>query len=258
MQEREDLLFERFKAKIADLGLSIDTIDEDGLIHINTGENTLEISLDNVRKSYEQDGNFDHLDNLVESIHSYLMDTPMPSWENSKHNVYLSLFPSNHDFGDCLNSPLTPSFSKNYLYHDGSQFTWITYQQLKGWEISETEFKLQVAENMRLLLNNSDVETSVLKSGEQLGYIETEIPELKAALLFADNLKDKVSSTFGWPVYCVLPVRDFCYIFSSKDRESLIEKLGTVVLKEFEESGYAITKEIIEISDEGIKAIGTY
>lgn len=258
MSRNEDLILELFTAKIADMGLSIEAIDEDGLIHIDTGTNTLQISLDNVRKSYQQDGDLEHLDKLIESIHFYLMEIPVPSWEECRRNVYLSLFPSNHDFGDCINISITPVFSKHFLYYDGNQFMWITRKQLEEWEVSQETFISQVQENMRLLLDESNLEVSVLKSGEQLGFIETAIPELKAALLFADNLKDKVSSTFGWPVYCVLPVRDFCYIFSSKDKESLTEKLGTVVLKEFEESGYAITKEIIEISDEGIKAIGTY
>lgn len=52
----QDELFDRFKTRIEDLGLTINKVDEDGLIHIDIGENTLRISLDNVRKSFEQDG----------------------------------------------------------------------------------------------------------------------------------------------------------------------------------------------------------
>jgi len=81
---------------------------------------------------------------------------------------------------------------------------------------------------------------------------------LKSALLFSTNLKQKVSSIIGWPIYCVLPVRDFCYIFSASDKDKLINELGQTVVKEYNESGYEITKEIIKISYDGIEAIGKY
>ena len=45
----QDEIFDRFKSRLEDLGLTMDKIDEEGLIHIDIGENTLRISLDNVR-----------------------------------------------------------------------------------------------------------------------------------------------------------------------------------------------------------------
>ena len=72
------------------------------------------------------------------------------------------------------------------------------------------------------------------------------------------KLKQKISSILGWPIYAVLPVRDFCYMFSVQDKDRIIESLGATVIKEYNESGYEITKEIIEISDSGVNAIGKY
>ena len=70
----EDIVLVRFKSRIEDLGLSIDHIDDDGLIFITAGEEIFQISLDNVRKSYEQEGSFDHLDSLIASIHNGLIE----------------------------------------------------------------------------------------------------------------------------------------------------------------------------------------
>jgi hypothetical protein len=86
----QDIVFERFKHRLEDLGLAIDKIDEEGLIYIEHGENTLRISVDNVLRSYEQDGTFDHLDNLVDSIHSHLMEVPIPDWQQAHLKVYCS------------------------------------------------------------------------------------------------------------------------------------------------------------------------
>lgn len=254
----QDEVFDRFKFRIEDLGLTIDKVDEDGLIHIDNGENTLQISLDNVRKSFEQDGTFDHLDNLIDSIHSHLMEIPIPSWEESKNNVYLSLFPSTHDFADYINEPVTSDFNTYYLYYDGKQYTWLNKQQLEDWNIDEATFKKQVEINMNTLLEASSIETMTLENGTTLAYFDTEIEELKSALLMSSKLKQKISSILGWPIYSVLPVRDFCYMFSLQDKDLLIDSLGSTVVKEYNESGYEITKEIIEISDNGVKAVGRY
>ena len=105
---------------------------------------------------------------------------------------------------------------------------------------------------------NKVYETTALKDGTLLAYFDTPFEELKAALVFSNNLKEKISPILGWPVYCVLPVRDFCYLFSEVDMEALVESLAATVVKEYNESGYEITTEIIKISDNGIEAIGKY
>lgn len=97
-----------------------------------------------------------------------------------------------------------------------------------------------------------------LENGATLAYFDTEIEELNSALLMASNLKHKISSILGWPIYSVLPVSDFCYMFSIHDKDILIDSLRPIVVKEFNESGYEITKEIIEISDDGVRTIGRY
>ena len=159
----KDEVFERFQTRLEDLGLTIDRVDDGGQIHIEHGDNTLKISLDNVRKSHEQDGTFDHLDNLIDSIHSYLMEIPIPAWDECKEQIYFSLFPSSYDFSDFINDPVTDDFNKYYIFHVGQQYTWINRPQLEEWGIDEKTFKAQVNKNMDLLLDNSNVETMQLK-----------------------------------------------------------------------------------------------
>lgn len=254
----EDIVFNRFKTRIEDLGLTIDKIDEDELIYIEHNENTVKISLDNVRKSYNQDGNFDHLDSLIQSVHDYLMEIPIPTWDESKDNVFLSLYPSDADFQDNIHDPVTNDFHKYYVYYRDNQYIWISHDQLGTWEINEDTFKQHVDKNMNTLLNSSSIETMTTESGATLAYFVTEMAELKSALLFSKDLKEKVAPILGFPIYCVLPVRDFCYMFNEKDKDELIPLLGQAVLKEYQESGYEITTEIIKISDDGIEALGKY
>jgi hypothetical protein len=253
----QDIVFERFKTRIKDLGLSIDKIDEDELIHISQGSIELKISLDNVRKSYEQEGTFDHLDNLIDSIQDHLIEEPIPGWNEASNKVYFSLFPSDYDFGDFLNEKVTNDFHKYYVYNNKDRYIWINYTQLKEWEIDEQVFKQQVEMNMNTLLSESSIEILETENHEKLAYFESPIAWLKSALLFSKNLKEKASPTLGWPIYCVLPVRDFCFMFSETDK-NLVNLLDQTVLDEYRDSPYPITTEVLRISDEGIETMGKY
>ncbi len=111
---------------------------------------------------------------------------------------------------------------------------------------------------MNDLLERSTIEVLEMESGARLAYFNTEMEELKSALLLSKNLKQKISPVIGYPVYCVLPVRDFCYMFNEKDKDELINALGETVLKEYQTSGYEISTEILKISNAGIEPIGKY
>ena len=239
------------------MGLSIDKVDKEGLIYIEHGENSLKISLDNVRKSYEQEGTFDHLDNLVDSIHSHLMEVSIPHWEQAYLKVYCSLFPSDFDFGDFLHEKVTDDFHKIYVYCENGQYIWINHEQLKDWQIDIQTFKQQVAFNMNALLEETSIETTETAEGLRLAFFENGIEGVRSALLFSKDLKKKIEPILGWPIYCVLPVRDFCYMFSEKDDE-LLSRLGDIVLDEYSNSAYPVTTEALLISDEEIKTVGKY
>jgi hypothetical protein len=71
-------------------------------------------------------------------------------------------------------------------------------------------------------------------------------------------MKEKLNKDFGFPFYAVIPVRDFCYIFSEKDFEFFSNRIGEVVVEEYKNSGYPITTEILKFTENGIKSVGKY
>ncbi|MFX1238849.1 MAG: hypothetical protein ACFFAS_16440 [Promethearchaeota archaeon] len=80
---------------------------------------------------------------------------------------------------------------------------------------------------------------------------------LKASLILSPNLKERVKSFIEWPILALVPCRDFVYVISEENID-LVEKLGSIVLKEYSQSGYPITTEVLKISDDDINVIGKY
>jgi hypothetical protein len=251
----KDPVFEKFKSQIEAHGLSIDSIDEEGLIHITKGELTLKVSLDNARKGYERDKEEIHITELVNSIVSYSAE--LPGWEEAKSDVYISLFPNDFDFEDFINSKVTEKFSKIYVQYDNEKLTWISKDDIVKWGISETELDKQATQNIQKLLDNSILRIDTIE-GRKLGFFETDDESLKCTLIFSPNVKDYVINDFGFPFYAVIPVRDFCIVFSEKDFDFFAERLGQIVVKEYKESGYPITTEILKLSEQGAEAIGNF
>lgn len=181
----------------------------------------------------------------------------MPQWPIAQNNVYLNLFPANFDFADAIHVPVTNAFHRCFVYYNGDGLTWIDNAQLEKWAIRPNAFFAQVDANMRQLMNEATIQTSEVE-GHPLAIIETEFDVMKAALLFSDNFKAKIEPVLGWPVCAVLPVRDSCYIFSEKDMDFFVARLGKIVLDEYNDAGYAVTTEILRFSSESIQAVGRY
>ena len=55
----------------------------------------------------------------------------------------------------------------------------------------------------------------------------------------------------------VVPDRDFLYLWAARHTE-FAGRVGGVVVREFAKASYPISTEIYEISDAGIRAIGTF
>ena len=128
---------------------------------------------------------------------------------------------------------------------------------MKKWNITETELDNQANNNDDKLLKITPITFDTIEN-RKLGLIEVEHTTLKGALLFAPTMKEKIKSDFGFPFYAVIPVRDFCYIFSEKDFEFFSGRIGQVVVDEYKQSGYPITTEILKFTDKGVEAVGKY
>lgn len=254
MLNQDDFVYKKFKQHIEEKGLSINKIEDD-FVFISQGDFDLKISLENLQRNFERDKDEVYIEEFVSSILEGF--EPLPEWIVAKKNVFPSLFPSSYEYDDFINYPITEKFNTVFIYSDDFKNTWLTYEQLTKWNISEKEFIETVYKNIQLELLNTSFQIDLIEN-IKLGFFETEHTTLKSSLLLSKNLKEKVINELGWPICAVLPVRDFCYLFSEKDFDFFSDRLGAIVVEEYKNSGYPITTEIIKISDDGIKAIGEY
>jgi hypothetical protein len=192
----------------------------------------------------------------VQTIVSYSIGLPA-KWADAKNDIYISLFPNDYEFEDFLHSKITDAFSKVYVHSGQDKLTWITAADLKKWNITEAALDKKANDNADKLLSVTYISFDTIEN-RKLGLIEVDHTSLKAALLFAPSMKDKVKKDFGFPFYAVIPVRDFCYIFSEKDFDFFNARLGPVVVDEYKKSGYPITTEILKFTGKGVVAVGQY
>lgn len=255
-KEKQDFVLSEFKSQVEKEGLKIDSVDATGLIYITKGDLVIKVSLDNVRRNYERDGDTSHISNLVQLLTTNPTEIS-DNWKEVQDAIYISLFPNDYDFKDFIHTKVTNECSKVYIYSREDKFIWITKDNLKKWGITEKELDIQATTNADKLLKDAKIIFDTIEN-HKLGRIEVEHETLKAALLFAPTLREKISKDCGFPFYAVIPVRDFCYIFSENDFQFFSEKLGKTVIDEYKKSGYPITTEILKFTEKGVQVVGKY
>jgi hypothetical protein len=194
--KKSDIVFDKFKTQIERQGMKIDSVDNEGLLHISKGELTLKISLENTRRDYERDSDETVITDLVNTIISYSAD--LPDWSSAKSDIYVSLFPSDFDFQEFIHRKITEEFSKVYVHSANDKLSWISKDDIKKWNITEDELDKQANQNFQLMLDKATISFDTIE-GRKLGMIEAEHTTLKSSLLFAPNIKEKVSKDFGFP-----------------------------------------------------------
>lgn len=254
--KEKDFVFEEFKSQIEKKGMKIDSIEESGLIHISRGEWKLKVSLENVRKNFSRDKDKIHITNLVETLLDKKIEIPK-NWTECKAKVFISLFPNDTDFDNMLHQKITDEFSKVYMLSSDTNQIFLSKEDLEKWRITEKDLDLQANYNADNLLSKSTLSFDTIEN-RKLGMINVDNETLKPALLFAPTMREKVKKDFGFPFYAVIPVRDFCYIFSEKDFDFFSEQIGEIVVDEYKQSGYPITTEVLKFTDKGVEAVGQY
>lgn len=250
-----DIVFHVFKKAIADQGFVISDITEDELVCVVKGDFELKVSLDNLRKEFAQENDEDVISEFAAAIAS--AGAEIPSWDLAKIKVFPSFFPSDYDYGAFVNFPVTEMFHTVFVYEEKLSKKWIDEDQVEKWNIDNETLVRHAIANLDREFEEAKLEVEEIE-GRKLGFLETEEETKKAVFVLSKKLQEKVRKVLGWPIYVVIPVRDFVYLFSEADSDFFIERVGGVVIKEYNESGYPITPEILRISDEGIEAIGRY
>ncbi|WP_394824914.1 hypothetical protein [Pendulispora albinea] len=230
------------------------TILEPELYEIRVHGGTYTVSLQNVAREYEREGDPACIVHFVEQA---LRQSELPAWEDAGPRLYWSAEPSDQDFGETLREEITPTVSRVLVLADPHEerIRWLTQRELATWGVDIADLRAAAGQNLDRLLVGKKPEVSLV-DGHQLGMIPVE-SVFKASLVFAPGFKDFVEADIGWPVLAVIPCRDFIYVIAESDK-AFLGRLGGVVQREFRESGYPITTEVLRIADDGIRAIGAF
>ncbi len=224
------------------------------LTHTARGE--VEISLDNIGREIERDGDPKRMASFVDAI---LAAPPVPRlWAEAKKGLRLSAEPTSLKLGNAVRDDLSVELARVLAYTDADEaaVVYVDPAQLAVWKTTEEKARLQAAANLRDLLADTEIEFSLVAGHPMALFVTNSV--FKASLIFAPNLKKLVVEKLGWPVVAIAPCRDFLMVFSAARLDDLLARLGAIVLREFDGSGYPITSEVLEISDAGLRALGAF
>jgi len=230
-------------------------VDDEGNYTLDACGLSIKVSLENVSRDFERDRDPNRIVTFVDSITNLLV---LPDWQEAKGRIRWQLEPSDHKFADTLREAVSDKVSLVLVYVDPSdtQIRWLTAADAEKWNKTRADLMAAAKENMDLILRRTKIETAPVE-GHQLGILGNELVAFKAALLICPNLKEVVEPVLGWPLFAVMPCRDFVYLLNQKD-QPLLGRMGQVVMREYQKSGYPISTEVFEITDQCIRAIGDY
>jgi hypothetical protein len=230
-------------------------LDNEGNYTLDSWGLSIKISLENVSRDFERDRDPQRIVTFVDAITNFLV---LPDWPEAEGRIRWQPEPSDHKFGDTLRDAVSDKVSLVLVYVDPSetQIRWLTTADAEKWKKTKADLMAAAQRNMDLILQQTKIETAGMEE-HQLGMLSHQLVAFKAALLFCPNLKKAVAPALGWPLFAVMPCRDFVYVLNQKD-EPLLGRMGQVVMREYQKSGYPISTEVFEITDQGIRAIGDY
>ncbi len=249
---------ELFQAQLVQRGLQY-TVNSDGLYEIAIGEVNATVNLDNVRRNYARDKDRDAVARFAQQLNTDFFGD-IPGWAEVQPLVRFSLEPSDYanGFSDTVHEIVNDELVKVFVYisQDGSRISWITKGMVADWHVTQDAVVALANKNMDFIASETAVETQDI-GGVPLGMLSTRETPFKASLIVSSQFRNLVAPTHGWPVYVVAPARDFVYIIPKANRDFL-GRLGTVVLREYSDSGHPITQDVLEVGDEGVTAIGSF
>lgn len=242
-----------FEAELTKRGVSFSS-DSVGLYNVRTDLGTRMVNLENIQRNFQRDHDPEAVERFVDQV---LSTFELPSWDKARSLVYFSAEPSDYDFRDTIRYQISDRVTKVLVLTDidESKITWLTPKDLATWGVTKDQVENAASANLSQLLNGKRLEIEEIDK-VKLAMLPVD-SVFKASIIFSPNFKSFVTTELQWPVLAVIPCRDFIYILSKKDK-SLLNRIGAVVQREYRESGYPITTEVLLISDKGIEAIGEF
>lgn len=248
---------EMFRGELDRLGIPYEyTVDE--LYQLQLDGQLLQVSLDNLRRNFLRDQDPQSILKFVAAINSKAL-VGTPTWQEVLPKLRYSLEPADYveGFDGFLGKKVTDTLNQVFVYVDDDLgMSWVNHSHLISWNVSAKDVVEAAEANMTQVMGEAKCE--ILTNGNyRVGALATRESSFKASLILSKAFRELVAPHFGWPVNVVVPCRDFVYVIAKEDCE-MLSRLGRVVVEEYRNSGYPITKEVLEVSDGGIRAIGTY
>lgn len=243
-----------FEQELARRGLAYVREDESAYrIQLDGGE--VVANLTNIIRNAERDDDVGVIARYLDQVIGAIRAT-IPEWREASHLLFFSAEPADQDFGEAVTRTVTEEVARVLTLTDAQQsrLTWVTPQMCSTWGVTPAEASAMALTNQDTLLDGLELQFDEV-DGHRLGMIPLDSP-YKASVIFAPRFKQCVQGALGWPVLVVVPCRDFIYVVS--DNSPLLNRMGSVVVREFSESGYPITTEVIRVSDEGLSGIGKF
>lgn len=235
------------------------TITEEGLYQVQIGKITATVNLENVRRNYERDNDAEAIARFAKQLDVDCFDEAL-GWEAVQSLVRYSIEPADYEngFDDTLHESVTDALVKVFVFvtQDGARISWITHSMLADWKVTRETVVSRATANMNQLATDSSLKVQEI-DGVPLGMLRTDALPFKASLILTERFRELVRPTHGWPVYVVVPSRDFVYVIA-KANHNFLGRLGGVVLQEYGESGYPVTADVLEVGDDGVSAIGSF
>ncbi|HEY9755359.1 MAG TPA: hypothetical protein V6C97_09365 [Oculatellaceae cyanobacterium] len=248
---------ERFTALLnesfANHGIIIDSISEDVFLTIRVHGRDFTVNTENICRDYLRNGDAEAVNAWVDTISA--IEAPPPDWKMAQSGIRFSAEGADMNLRTALADKITNAVYRVIVWcaPEERSVRWITPDQLEVWGITKDLAVATANQNMAKLMHETPLEIHKIDNHEA-GIFSTD-SVFKASLIFSPNFKEKVLPTLGWPVYAVIPCRDFMYVTADRD---LVRKLGEIVIREYQESGYRVTTEVLQLSDKGIIGIGEF
>src|SRR5688572_11795042 len=236
-------------------GIVVSRVTDAGHHVIDLSGDEFTINLDNLSREYARDRDPSIFSTFVTAL---LADRqPLPPWDQARPRVRYIAESSKRNLSGIIHDRVTDLLCRLIAYvHPGETgLRWLTDADLLHWRIQGDELVAAADANSDVMLANARLNVRDAE-GIPLGFFDVNTP-YKASLIFSPSFKEVVTPALPWPLNCVAPARDFLFLWPAGDQR-LLQQLGFIVMQETRTSGYPLTTEVLQISDEGVVVVGRF
>lgn len=216
----------------------------------------LTLNSQNIRTEFERDNDASDIGHFLDNVAN--AQKILPEWAHAKAHLFPMIESIDVEIGEHTVSRELTDRTRVVLafYNPGSgSLRFVTESDIATWGTNVEEAWHVAGSSFDGLVARTQIE--VLRAGDlALGTVHLHAP-YKASVILSSALKQQVPVEMGWPVLAVAPARDFVYLIR-KDDQGNLGRIGAVVVREFRQSGYPVSTEVWELSDDGVEAIGEF